>query len=177
MPALNEPPHIYIDDKARSRIDALHLPPQFVVFHCSSNANEKEWPREYWNRLSGYISSTYGYHVVEVGVQKVQPDLGRDWYRNTSGQLKILETAEAIRRSELFIGIDSGPAHLANGVGVFGIILMGSYLGFSTYNPFSGGYGDGSNAVLMRHRGNVRDLPYDEVEKTLDDVVRRLLVE
>lgn len=171
LPAANEPPQIYIDDNAKSRIDMLHLPSQFIVFHCSSNAVEKEWPREYWNRLSGYIYSTYGYHVVEVGIQRVQPDADCDWYLNTSGQLKILETAEVIRRSKLFVGIDSGPAHLANGVGVFGIILMGSYLGFSTYNPFSGGYGDGKNAILLQENGPVFHLPF---ERVLDAVIQVL---
>ena len=171
MPTLNESPQIYINEDTRLHIDALHLQSQFVVFHCSSNAIEKEWPREYWNRLSSYISSTYGYHVVEVGVQKVQPDLGRNWYRNTSGHLKILETAEVIRRSKLFIGIDSGPAHLANGVGVFGIILMGSYLGFSTYNPFSGGYGDGKNAILLQENGPVSRLSFERVRDAVSQVL------
>ena len=94
-------------------------------------------------------------------------------YKSFCGSLSILETAEVIRRAKLFIGIDSGPAHLANAVGTFGVIMFGNYIGFERYNPFSGGYRNGSNAVLLYANGPVEAIQVDsvfvEVEEYLDE--------
>ena len=70
-------------------------------------------------------------------------------YRNLCGKLSIPETAAVISRARLFVGIDSGPAHLANAVGTFGVVLLGEYNLFSRYLPYTGGYGDGSNSRLV----------------------------
>ena len=51
-------------------------------------------------------------------------------YLNLSNKLSILSTAEVIKRSSIFIGLDSGPSHIANAVGTKGIILMGDYYHF-----------------------------------------------
>ena len=83
--------------------------------------------------------------------------------KNLCGQLSILESAEVIRRAKLFIGIDSGPAHLANAVDTPGVILIGSYLGFSKYNPFSGDYGNGKNAKIVYAEGLIVNIEVDEV--------------
>ena len=82
-----------------------------------------------------------------AGIPLIDPSLNLS--KSICGELTILESAEVIRRAKLFIGIDSGPAHLANALGTPGVILMGSYLGFERYIPFSGHYGDGSNARLI----------------------------
>ena len=48
--------------------------------------------------------------------------------RNLCGQTGIAESAEIIRRATLFIGIDSGPSHLANAVKTPGVILFDRHL-------------------------------------------------
>jgi heptosyltransferase III len=91
--------------------------------------------------------------------------------RDLCGRLLLLETAEVIRRAALFVGIDSGPAHLANAVGTPGVLLLGQYRTFGRYMPFSGGYADGSRATVLHADGPAATLTVDEV---FDAVMRRL---
>ncbi|MCP6657752.1 hypothetical protein NL521_27855, partial [Klebsiella pneumoniae] len=94
--------------------------------------------------------------VIEVGLQS---DLGRsqsEHYIDLCGKLSLLETAEVIRGSKLFVGIDSGPAHIANAVGTYGIILLGQYRAFNCYQPYSGAFADGSMASVIYSKSHVR---------------------
>jgi ADP-heptose:LPS heptosyltransferase len=148
LPALDEGPRVYIPESTVKTTDSLNLPAEFIAINCASNADEKGWPKKKWDILLKKIKERYSIPVFEIGLKPfVDPSSGL--CRSLCGQLSILESAEVIRRAKLFIGIDSGPAHLANAVGTNGVILMGNYLGFSKYNPFSGSYGDGINAKII----------------------------
>ena len=61
----------------------------------------------------------------------------------------------------LFIGIDSGPAHLADAVKTPGVILMGRHLTWDYYMPSTGFYADARNCRILRHTGPVTDLTLD----------------
>ena len=108
------------------------------------------------------MTDSFGIPIYELGLKQWVYSTG-PLYKSLCGRLSILETAEVIRRAKLFIGIDSGPAHLANAVGTFGIIMLGNYLGFERYNPFSGGFCDGSKAVLLFGTGSVETIQVDSV--------------
>ena len=75
-----------------------------------------------------------------------------------AGMLSILETAEVIRRAELFVGIDSGPAHLANAVATPGVILIGQYNAFKRFMPYSGLYAT-ERATLLWPMGQLQRCP------------------
>jgi heptosyltransferase-3 len=165
----DELPRVYIGENAKKAVDALRLPPLFAVFHCTSNTAEKDWPRDQWEKLARHVTAEHGCEIVEVGLQPTLNDSGLASYVNATGTLSILETAEVIRRGKIFIGVDSGPAHLANAVGTYGIVLLGSYLGFKKYNPFSGNYGDGSNAALLHVEGGVASIPLERVRQAVDN--------
>jgi heptosyltransferase III len=91
--------------------------------------------------------------VLEVGISPLVVRTDEDRARSLCGRLSILETAEVIRRAALYVGIDSGPAHLANAVAAPAVILLGRFFGFARYRPFSGGYADGSRATLLHAAG------------------------
>ena len=117
----------------------------------------------------------HGLCVVELGLRS---PLGRnddENYRNLCGQTGIAESAEIIRRAALFIGIDSGPAHLANAVKTPGVILLGRYLTWDYYMPYTGFYADARNCRILRHAGPVTDLPLDLCLNTVDEVLPALL--
>ena len=172
LPALEEQPRIHISEDVELRVNALHLPSQFIVIHCSSNTDTKDWQQENWEKIVYHIEMKYRNPVVEVGLHAMLAGSSNGLYRNLSGQLSILETGEVIRRAKLFIGIDSGPAHLANAVGTYGIVLLGSYLGFDKYNPFSGAYGNGKNASLIHVTGPVANLPVRTVIEEVDAILK-----
>jgi heptosyltransferase III len=162
LPNMTEGPKVYIPQSAVTKIDSLDLPHEFIAINCTSNAEEKGWPKEKWGKLLEEIQAKYRLPVFEIGLKPfIYQTAGI--CKNLCGQLSILESAEVIRRARLFIGIDSGPAHLANAVGTPGVILMGSYLGFNKYNPFSGSYGNRKNVAIVYTEGSVANVPLDKV--------------
>ena len=163
LPPLNDPPRLWIGDAARRVVKLLHLPDKYIVIHCTSNAKEKEWGHEKWSRLVAMLFSSTDFAVVEIGDRTIVGETDSTRYRTFCGILTIPQSAQVTRDAALFIGIDSGPAHMANAAGVPGVVLMGRYLGFTKYNPFGGGYGDGSNASLIQYDGMICDLPFERV--------------
>lgn len=148
----DDQPRLYLQDQHRKKADALHLPEKFIVIHCQSNYAPKDWPADRWNQLIAWMAANYSYQIIEIGL-KSNLNIKEPVYRNLCGQLSILETAEVIRRADFFIGLDSGPSHLANAVGTTGVILMGSLGTFPSYNPYSGNYGRQENAFFVRQDG------------------------
>lgn len=163
LPPIDDAPVLKPDPQAIVRIDGLHLPRDFVVLHCTSNDPVRNWSQTKWKSLVTYITETTGKTIVEIGLRPVVVDSDTEQARNLCGKLSILETAEVIRRAALFIGIDSGPAHLANAVGTPGVILLGKWFSWVNHMPFSGGYQSGDRADLVRISGPLADLPTEAV--------------
>jgi ADP-heptose:LPS heptosyltransferase len=174
LPKLSDQPRVYIQDAHRAKVDALDLPEQFCVVHRHSNDLDKDWPEERWRDLISWMILGLHLKVVEVGLSDADPgERFRPEYRSLRGQTGILETAEVIRRATLFVGIDSGPAHLANAVGTPGVILLGRYKDFRTYNPFSGFYAsDAPEVRIVRNlAGLVREIEVGVVQEAIDYIL------
>ncbi|MDR3415940.1 MAG: glycosyltransferase family 9 protein [Nevskia sp.] len=164
LPGLTDGPVITPSPAAAAMVYALSLPSRFIVIHCAANDSRRDWSADKWRDLVARIlAADPTVSVVEVGLRPltVMQDAARQ--RTLCGMLTILETAEVIRRAVLFIGIDSGPAHLANAVGARGVILLGTYRGFRAYMPFSGSYATGETAGIVRTDGPVAELPVQAV--------------
>lgn len=146
-------PQLYLQDKHRNKVDQLLLPANFIVIHCKSNYHEKDWAPENWRKLINWLIHEHQYTVIEIGLESVIGEFSHPNFMNLCGQLSILETAEVINRAKFFVGLDSGPSHLANATNTFGFILMGNLVGFTDYNPYSGNYGDLSNCIIIREEG------------------------
>lgn len=162
LPVLTDGPRIHIDDATRRSADALNLPPRFISVHCRSNQTTRDWNDGAWNELAARLVETHNLHVVEVGVDPAIA-LRHPRLINLCGRLSVMQTAEVIRRSRLFIGIDSGPAHLANAAGTPGVILLGHYGRYERYMPYSGGYGDGTDATVIQHDGPASRIAVEQV--------------
>ncbi len=132
-------PGLRISHDVVARVNVLNLPDRFLTMHCRSEQRVRDWNDERWSELAQRISAELGLAVVEIGLQSVVgSNADSKNLINLCGRLSLLETAEVIRRSSLFIGIDSGPAHLANAVGTPGIVILGTYFGFASRMPYSG---------------------------------------
>ncbi|MCE7041552.1 glycosyltransferase family 9 protein [Dyadobacter sp. CY312] len=169
----DDQPRLYLQDHHRIKADSLQLKKPYIVVHCQSNFAPKDWPADRWQQLIAWITANYGYQIVEIGL-KSNLMINTGSYTNLCGKLTILETAEVIRRADYFIGLDSGPSHLGNATGTFGIILMGALTTFASYNPYSGSYGRQENALLVRKEGLAcAELSFefvrDEVKKVLGE--------
>lgn len=167
----DDQPRLYLQPAHQAKADRLNLPEKFIVMHCRSNYEPKDWPAERWNQLVHWLADHYDYHLVEIGLES-NLTVTTPAYRNLCGQLSILETAEVIRRASFFIGLDSGPSHLGNATGTFGIILIGALNNFENYNPYSGRYGRQENAVLVRQAGlPCAQLPFAFVQEQVRGVL------
>lgn len=173
LPIIDSGPRLYLPLSASRKAEKLALPARFICIHCSSNEPDRDWQIEKWRDLVCTLAETHKIHVVEIGLKSALPNLEIPLFSSYCGKLSILETADLIRRASLFIGIDSGPAHLANAVDTHGIILLGRYRNFENYMPYSGRYCDGSNVTLVRHNGPVAQLPIGPVlDATLQQIFK-----
>jgi hypothetical protein len=166
LPPLSAAPQIYVQEEHRKAVDQLRLPDDFCVVHTISNDPTKDWDRQSWEALSESIHNDLKIPIVEVGAGRhVDPPLRDQGYISLINRLPILQTAEVIRRARFFIGIDSGPAHLANAVKTPGVILLGQLGYFRKYMPFNGFFAsDTPHVRLVRNlTGPVREIAVAEV--------------
>ncbi len=168
-------PVVPFSRKIAGRVDRLKLPEHYVCIHTSSEDGLKDWQPAHWNALVDHLTRVHGLCVVELGLHSLLGRDGDESYHNLCGQTGIAEMAEVIRRAALFIGIDSGPSHLANAVKTPGMVLLGSYFWWDSYMPYTGFYASSSNCRILRHAGPVADLPLEMCLAALDEVLPRLL--
>jgi heptosyltransferase III len=163
LPTVEAVPKIYIPQQVELSVNQLNLPERIIVIHCHSNYSPKDWQIYYWEKLVSDLLSEFDYHVIEIGLKSTL-NIYHSQYHNYCGKLSLLETAEVIKRADYFIGIDSGPAHFANAVGTYGILLFGKLGDFEDYMPYSGFYQDKSNATFIVKKGQpCSELGYEEV--------------
>ena len=168
MAGFDDAPRVHPTAADAAAVNLLDLPHRFVAVHGRSNQDVRDWRDEKWRHLAGLLAAD-GVPVVEVGVAAVLP--GARGVTDLCGRLSILQTAEVLRRAAAFVGIDSGPAHLANAAGAPGVILLGRYRGYDRYLPYSGRYADESHADVIHCDGPAAEIPVGHVH----DLLRRRL--
>ncbi len=172
LPRLSAHPEVYITPTHQEAVSQLELPPRYVVIHRESNDTAKDWVSEKWKDLADIIRDRLGLPIVEVGAGKssISPLGDRVDLVN---KLPILQTAEVIRRAALFVGIDSGPAHLANAVRTPGVVLLGRLAYFRKYNPFSGFFaGNTADVRLVSNLvGPASQIPVEDVQEAAEYVL------
>ncbi|MHC1741667.1 MAG: glycosyltransferase family 9 protein [Syntrophobacteraceae bacterium] len=172
LPPLDLSPQVSIPSTVTDSVQSLKLPTNLIVLHCTSNELCRDWQAEKWEELLIRLASFLPMHVAEIGLT---PLLSNEspLYIDLCGKLSIMQTAAVIKNSKLFIGIDSGPAHLAHAVGTPGVILLGRYRSFTKYIPYSGSYGNGNLATLLHHEGPVSEIAVERVYQAAIDSLRK----
>ncbi len=96
----------------------------------------KRWP--YYRELAGRLLEK-GYAVVLIGGQgEAERFNPKDWPKdviNSLGKYDVQETAGLLKKCHMFIGNDSGPAHMAAALGIPTLVLFGPTL-VSKNKPF-----------------------------------------
>ena len=124
------------------------LPPLLAVHFGAGNA-AKRWPARAWKVLvERFLSS--GWRVVVVGgvddvpLSSVLEPHGR--LRDWTGSMTVAQTTAFLERADLFIGADSGPAHLAASAGTLSVILFSGTNQARQWRPWS------RHSLVLRHR-------------------------
>lgn len=124
-----------------------------LTVHLGAGAVAKRWPVEHWRDLVGRFLND-GWRVIIVGGAEdasiaasftPHPRL-RDW----TGRLKLTETAALLARADLFIGSDSGPAHLAATTATPAVILFSGTNRPKQWRPWS------RRALVLRNKVSCR---------------------
>jgi lipopolysaccharide heptosyltransferase II len=102
-----------------------------LVFHVGAGTAAKSWPAEHWRELIGRAVVDLDANVVLVGgnsevaaARRITED--RFWpnVMDWTGRLTIDQLAALARRADVFVGADSGPAHLAAATGTTVVVLF-----------------------------------------------------
>jgi ADP-heptose:LPS heptosyltransferase len=166
LPKLSAAPQVYLGQEHTGAVDALGLPAQYCVIHRESSSLGKDWSAAGWRDVANWITTTLQIPIVEIGATKnAEPSPLAGIAIDLINRTPILQTAEVIRRARFFMGVDSGPAHLANAVRVPGVVLLGRLGVHRQYTPFTGFYaGDAPEVKLVRNlTGPVVEIPVSEV--------------
>lgn len=136
----------------------------FVAVQVESNESCKTWDLEKWEQL---IQMNPDLIFVEIGLKSHFSNLP-NCNSSYCGKLSLSDIAYLMRKSMLFIGIDSSGAHYANALNIPSIALLGSYHEFSQYNP----YAVTPPSFKILYRPNVNDISVDEVQRVVSNLIR-----
>ena len=136
-------------------------------------AGRRQWPLDRTAALASHVAGRFGMDVVAIGgpdnvgearafADLVQANGVRA--ASTAGVLGLRECAALIGAASLFVGMDSGPAHIAAALGVPVVILSGHPHGASPTHPGAperfGPWADPSRVLVLRtpaHRAPCSD--------------------
>ena len=121
---------LHLTDEERARADAVLEPVgsrPLISVSVGTKVQSKDWGRENWRALLGRLAGLYpGYALALTGAPEESEGseyAAEGWRQggggaavNLCGRLRPRESAAAFQRSEIFIGHDSGPMHLAAAV-------------------------------------------------------------
>ena len=156
LPAINQYPNIFISEKEKKNriIDGKYL-----VLHLESFAS-KPFRQIYgvdWTRVIEHLT-IMGFKVVQIGVND-KPLPGAITVKTT-----LRELISLIYNCRFFIGLDSGPSHIAAALGKPAIIFFGAV------NPFLRHFPDLFKGILVKqpceYDGAATTLNYETLECT-----------
>lgn len=101
----------------------------WLVVHAAAGNRYKQWPKERFHELISLLLEQYDKQIVIVGEHSADSPMRRQAHARVidyCGKLSILETAAVIKGAELFIGCDTGLAHLAVALNTASVTLFGS---------------------------------------------------
>lgn len=148
------PVHLPAERSLPDDPDRLHagrfgsLPPLLAV-HLGAGTLAKRWPHQHWAALIDRFLQD-GWRVIVVGGPEDPPaasflpahDRLRDW----TSRLTVTQTTALLERADLFIGADSGPAHLAASTGTLSVILFSGTNHAPQWRPWS------RHSLILLHR-------------------------
>jgi len=117
-----------------------------VLIQAGSTSARKLWPAASYAEIARLLQSEHGLTTILVGARKdrstgeqIARAVGVDGQKilNRTGEMNLRETAALLRQARLFVGPDSGLAHLAVALAVPTVVLFGpsDHLKWGTAEP------------------------------------------
>lgn len=172
LPDFDEAPVLHLPEEARRFVGTLGLPARFACIHALSNDPARNWTPLGWSLLAEALIRETGLQIVEVGKDSVLAASGVS-YTDLCGRISLTSSIAVVEKATLFIGIDSGPAHFANAAGISRIALLGRFLNYDRYLPYSGDSEWLSNLEAIQWATPSADIPVGEVMHRVDSLRAR----
>jgi ADP-heptose:LPS heptosyltransferase len=129
------------NDRVRERLRLAGVPPDARLVgihagwggrkHALEETRLKSWPPDRFARVARTLVTVEKAHVILTGSRAdraLTEFIAGEAHvpcLNWAGELSLLELAALIRRMDLYVSIDSGPAHMAAALGTPLIVLLG----------------------------------------------------
>jgi len=125
---------VYLPEKSlKKAVSLLPANKKQVAFitEVSPTREGRLWPAEYWKDLAKNLISKYNCEILLTGTEKNIPRANEitavsAGIKSFCGKLNIQESAALLARCSLVISGDTGPLHIASGLGVPVIGLYGA---------------------------------------------------
>jgi len=149
--------YLDIDDAARRQVERrmatlAHKDHPRIVLHMGAGTAAKRWPVEHWRGVIEHIVTNDLGSLILVGTHDerhlASAVLAK---RNTAdtvdwtGKLSVIELAHVLEQVDLFVGADSGPAHLAAAMRTPTVVLFSGTNDARQWKP------QGSHVRVVRH--------------------------
>jgi ADP-heptose:LPS heptosyltransferase len=102
-----------------------------VAIHITPNWRVKEWTDAGWRELVSWLGRERHARVIQLGSTVYRNGGAANVTRiegavDCVGRFSLEETAACIQACDLFVGVDSGPMHIAGAVGTPSVALFGA---------------------------------------------------
>jgi ADP-heptose:LPS heptosyltransferase len=119
---------------ARELLSARSIGANFAVIHPGTARPEKMWSVENWVQITDFLNSNADLDVVLTGgsnfmeLEQISHILSRSSKRVASlaGETTLATLAAIIAQSRIYVGVDTGAAHIADALGIPSVVLFGS---------------------------------------------------
>ena len=126
--------------RVRELLRLVHALPPLVAIHVGAGTPAKRWPTHYYHELICELHERLAATCILVGGPADRPIAQRLDRMGTPacnwvGRLSLLELAALCQQMDVFIGPDSGPAHIAAATGTPTIVLFSGTNHVSQWAP------------------------------------------
>ena len=101
-----------------------------IIIHPGPTWVVREWPLARWAELAETLHTMHSAIIINIGndldayTQTLRP-MQIHHALNWSNELRIMDTVALLEQASVFVGIDSGPLHIATAMGVPSVGLFG----------------------------------------------------
>lgn len=163
FPAVHAPPGFNARGFLAQHLQAPENPA--LVVHFTSEEACRSWPAGKAKEFAEWLLVSTDLNIIEFGLKPVLQESQRVCLPRktiTLGQQMAL-----VARGDLFLGVDSGFAHLANAFAVPSIYLIGRYRGFSGHLPWR----LREHNLVVRSAGDSPDITVADVQQVVQDMI------
>ena len=139
---------------------SVHAPAgAYAVLHPVAATAEKTWPAASFREIATWLRQSLGFEPVIIGGPGEDLSAFAD-FRTVAGA-PLAEVTRLMRDARLFVGNDSGPAHIAAAFGVPEVVIFGPS-DSETWAPWK------TDAGVLKAPGPIASIGVDEVMRAIE---------